>query len=315
MDENLIQPAKEATEASGDTKKPEDKVPLTPASVSKVGPPENAPTPDTDTKERKRKPLSCFEIWTIVLGSIGILVAAGTGGAIFWQAKISARTLVEIKKGGTDTHDLAVAAKTQSDKMSNMADAADKIRQAAENMVVQDQKIADNSQKALDASNIQSKAVLDASIAASRNDQRAWVAQIGMGCDAPEVGKVMKGFVTWNNSGKTFAKQVKPLVHFAFVPTPVPDDTTLMKYAGFAILPVGSIGVLAPNGQYKTPLETKAPIDETDKERISGTWYTYIWGEMTYEDIFGRAHNTIFCSSRQGIAGEFIQCPFHNDAN
>jgi hypothetical protein len=315
MDEEHIQPIKENANTGGDTQKPESKPPVASVNVSKIDPPQNTQTSDTDIKRRKRKPLSCFEIWTIALASLGILVAAGTGGAIFWQARISARTLVEIKKGGTDTHDLAVAAKIQSDKMSNMADAADKIRQAAENMVIQDQKIADNSQKALDASNIQSKAALDASIAASRNDQRAWVAQIGMGSDAPEVGKVMKGFVTWNNSGKTFAKQVKPLVHFGFVPAPIPDDTTLTRYAGFSILPVGSIGVLAPNGQYKTPLETKAPIDETDKDRISGTWYTYIWGEMTYEDIFGHAHNTIFCSSRQGIAGEFIQCPFHNDAN
>jgi hypothetical protein len=74
----------------------------------------------------------------------------------------------EINAGGKDTHDLAVAAKTQAEKMKSMSDAADKIRQAAQDMVAQDQRIADNAEKSLAASNKQSKAALDATIAASQ---------------------------------------------------------------------------------------------------------------------------------------------------
>jgi hypothetical protein len=73
----------------------------------------------------------------------------------------------EIRSGGTDTHDLAVAAKTQADKMQDMSDAADKIRQAAENMVTQEQRIAGNAQQTLKATTRQAKTALDASIAAS----------------------------------------------------------------------------------------------------------------------------------------------------
>ncbi len=91
-----------------------------------------------------------------------------------------------MKSGSADTHDLAVAAKTQSEKMSNMSDAADKIRQAAQDMVTQDQRIADSSQKAIEASNDQSKAAtvasnkqskasLEATIKDFQRDQRARV--------------------------------------------------------------------------------------------------------------------------------------------
>ena len=79
-----------------------------------------------------------------------------------------------MRSGGQDTHDLAIAAGKQADKMKDMSDAADKIRQAAEGMVTQEQRIADNAQKSLDAGNKQSKAALDFTIAASRLDQRAW---------------------------------------------------------------------------------------------------------------------------------------------
>ncbi len=79
-----------------------------------------------------------------------------------------------MKSGSADTHDLAVAAKAQADKMKSMSDAADKIRQAAQDMVTQDQRIADNSQKAIEASNKRSAEVLKATIDASNQDQRAW---------------------------------------------------------------------------------------------------------------------------------------------
>lgn len=161
MENEQIQLPKEGQQTGSDAQKTEASPPIAPVNVGKVDPKENSGASEADKKKRKRKPLSCFDIWTIILASLGILVAAGTGAAIFWQARISAWTLGEIKKGGTDTHDLAVAAKTQSDKMSNMADAADKIRQAAQDMVTQDQRIADNAQNALAESNRQNKETLN----------------------------------------------------------------------------------------------------------------------------------------------------------
>ena len=63
-----------------------------PVSVGKEQPLINLPHPPARTKERKRK--RRFEIWTL----IGILVAAGTGGAIVWQDVIANRTLRELQR-------------------------------------------------------------------------------------------------------------------------------------------------------------------------------------------------------------------------
>jgi hypothetical protein len=99
-------------------------------------------------------------------------VLATTSGLTIWILKNQLR---EMHEGGVDTHTLAQAADTQAKKMADMSTAADKIRQAAEGMMTQEQRIADNAKNALDASNRQAKAALDASIAASRLDARAYV--------------------------------------------------------------------------------------------------------------------------------------------
>ena len=111
MDEQSIQPINKNTETGSNAQKPEDKPPVTPVEVSKVDPPENTHTSNTEIKKRKRKPLTCFEVWTIVLGSIGILVAGGTGIAIYWQDKIASRTLIEIQKQYPELKKSADAAK------------------------------------------------------------------------------------------------------------------------------------------------------------------------------------------------------------
>jgi cell division protein FtsL len=146
------------------------------------------------------KEMTGFEKATVRWAKIAVLLSGLA--AIFVCAQ-----WYEMHEGGTDTHTLAEAAKTQSEKMSNMADAADKIRDAAQNMVTQEQRIADNAQKAMDASNRQSKAALDASIGASRLDQRAWVGVVDAATEGGKVEGDGFGFtsisIVIRNSGKT----------------------------------------------------------------------------------------------------------------
>jgi hypothetical protein len=133
MAEEHIQLINENKHPNGDTQKPDDTLPVAPVNVGKVDSKENIHTSETDKKKRKCKPLSCIEIWTIVLGFTGIFVAAGTGAAIYWQARIGAHTLTEIKKGSTDTHDLAVAAQKQADAAKVQSDNTAILAQAATN--------------------------------------------------------------------------------------------------------------------------------------------------------------------------------------
>jgi len=179
-------------------------------------------------------------------------------------------------------------------------------------IIIADQRIATAMELSVGAAGT----ALNATIAQNQLDQRAWVAVIGVTMDAPEVGKKINGSVTWMNSGKTFARKVKPLCHVAFFPELLTSEDVLREKAvkSPASTPV-SIGVLTPNAQYKTLIDSTQPVNEVDKTNISGSWYTYIWGELTYDDIFKQPHTTVFCSYRQGGTGDFLQCHFHNDAN
>lgn len=150
-------------------------------------------------------------------------------------------------------------------------------------------------------------------MAASHLDQRAWVAMVNVSLNAVEVGKSVTGSVTWSNSGKTFAKKVQTPVNGTFVENRILNESELMKH--LTRVPPRSVGVLAPNAQYKTLINTPNQVNDVDKGRIAGGWYTYIWGEATYSNVFGQHHKTTFCSVRQGVTDEFLQCPFYNDAD
>ena len=90
-------------------------------------------------------------------------------------ALVGLGTLYEVLEGGKDTHELALRAKEQADKMKDMSDAADKIRQAAEGMVTQEQRIADFSSNAIQRNTDMAKAAIANSQAVFRDEQRAWV--------------------------------------------------------------------------------------------------------------------------------------------
>ena len=249
-----------------------------------------------------------FERSTVRLAQIalGISILAAIFVCLQWW---------EMHTTGTDTHDLAVHAKEQADKMKDMSEAADKIRLAAENMVTQDQRIADNSQKATEASTKQNKAVLDAAIRQFRDDQRAWVAAVSPSVEGFEVDAFTQGKITWINSGKTFAKRAYPSVHLRFTPTMMTTNEDLdraAKAAGDA--EESSIGVLAPQGRSESVLKREQKLSAVEKSAFS-SWYTFLWGELIYYDVFGRRHTTEFCSYRKGIVGDFLQCPCHNDAD
>ncbi|MGH9710211.1 MAG: hypothetical protein ACRD37_06670 [Candidatus Acidiferrales bacterium] len=92
MDKDDIKPQDKNQDADGNDKQSKNAPPVT-ADVGKEDSKEQADTTDTNKKKRKLIPLTRFEIWTIILGSIAILVAAATGLAIYWKDKIASNTL------------------------------------------------------------------------------------------------------------------------------------------------------------------------------------------------------------------------------
>lgn len=92
------QPPKEGHGLLGYGQRSPDETPVEPADSGKMNAERDADGTRHNKREGRRKPLSHAEIWAVVLGILGILVAGATGLAVYWQAKIASGTLAEIRK-------------------------------------------------------------------------------------------------------------------------------------------------------------------------------------------------------------------------
>jgi hypothetical protein len=153
------------------------------------------------------------------------------------------------------------------------------------------------------------------SIANSELDQRAWIGAAEMSLEPVEVGKPLEDRVTIFNSGKTLATDVVPSIHMRIVP----QEWKVKPHLTNAELKVPdtirkSVRLMIPGASYQSIIRTSRLSTEQDKLNV-GNWYTYIWGDLTYQDIFARNHKTAFCNFRKGDLGGFFQCQFNNNAN
>ena len=215
----------------------------------------------------------------------------------------------EIKSGGQDTHDLAVHAKEQADKMKDMSEAAEKIRLAAEGMVTQEQRIADNAKLASEASNRQSKTALDASIAASRNDQRAWLGIHAMGVVLPiETNHPLKINFATVNSGKTAASDTTGHIYVTWSDHPI---TTKLTENLTQSTPTTK-RTLFPGVPYTSEF-IALRADEMTEDRVKafkdGNIWLYAYGNVSYTDVFNRPHETSYCAVSAKGAQAFEACP------
>lgn len=255
------------------------------------------------------KQMNAFEKATLRWAKVAVLMSllAAVFVCLQW---------VEMHTGATDTHTLAEAAKKQAEKMDTMSTAADKIRAASENMVTQEQRIADNAQKALDASNRQSKLSLDAAIRQFHQDQRAWVNVVRESMDEIKEEKPISFKVDITNSGRTPARKAIIESYVTVADHDIPSEDELMR--GAQQETPNSVGVLAPGVSFSAPSEITTGAVLPVKAKLGSSGYIYIWGKITYQDVFTRKHETEYCGYRSiawTTRPDYQQCKFHNEAN
>lgn len=279
------------------------------APTSKTEPETTVPSkPATEADlDKVEERMSGFERSTLRWTRASFVVVLATGVFICLQ-------WLEIRSGGQDTHDLAVAAGKQADKMKDVSDAADKIRRAAEGMVIEEQRIADNSKNALDASNRQAKAALEASILTAQNDQRAWLSVIGEKLTKEPVAKEELSITyTIHNAGKT------PALHIAlregiWIGTyygpdgdpPIPDWKTIPTQKGAISFP-GTISSLVTE---TLPAFEVTPSIVTAYQKPQSSSRIALRVHIEYDDVFGQHHWLETCvrhKNGQGLEA-FDQC-------
>lgn len=230
---------------------------------------------------------------------------------VLLTAVIAATSILQwkvIKSGSTDTHTLAEAAKTQAEKTSGMADAADRIRRAADDMVAEERRLATNSQNAVEASNRQGKATLDATIAASRVDERAWVGVGVIRVVQLEKDKSLKVDVELRNTGKTPALNVQMGAAWRV-------DTIrtgpIADWFNYVLEPAEAV---PPQGDHTMHLEIPSNVITPLWDEISyRTQYVYIVGSVKYTTISNQAGETNYCMFLDGQSREMRFCGLHND--
>src|SRR6202050_305524 len=242
--------------------------------------------------------MSSFERATIKWARLAVIMAAVA--AIFVCAQ-----WYEMHTGGQDTHDLAIAAKAQADKMRAMSEAADQIRQAAQNMSTQEQRTADSSQKAIEANARQSRTALDVSIAASQLDERAWVGVGGAQLTQFEPDKEIIMEAVLINTGKTPARSAKEcsgyLLSKFYLKEPTRESIEEIEKKLRTSTP------LAPQGKFTVRLGHKELADRPEdlgaSELLRQSYLPvkehmvilYMFGEYRYLDITGKSRVTKYC--------------------
>jgi len=158
-------------------------------------------------------------------------------------------------------------------------------------------------------------------------EQRAWVAVV-VEHPIPEVGKIFKVTVVAKNTGKTFARKFKLFTVFQKVNKDDPVKFVYGKWGEGTAPSGGSLSLLAPGGEYRTtgievdmrfdPDSTALPEpvtqDQLDEMRKGG-YSLFVYGKLTYTDIFNCEHWTTFCSELMPKGLDWKACSEHNDAD
>ncbi len=265
--------------------------------------------------------------FTVVIALVGIL-----------QWRVIGGQLDEMKKGGTDTHELAVQAKNQADRTRDIADRTLAQADATNRLAAEAKRQADIA-----------RAAMNSSIELSREDRRPWVGLQAVQCNGCTIGedrslniRDLAGLIA--NTGRTPALQMvidNYVAVNAAKSDPIPDWSSIERKRkqdeerAFRISPnlppnmaaeiskslekvkrdmafQKSIGVLPPNGtrvlHFLPSIKVGREPFPSRNERV-----TYVIGQIIYYDKQGdRQYTTVFCMVND-IGVDFRFCPTGND--
>jgi hypothetical protein len=137
---------------------------------------------------------------------------------------------------------------------------------------------------------LQADKAFAAAVAQFRLDQRAWVGVVSM--DPPDLKPKSEFFLTLHvvNSGHTPALNF----HSETVLHSLAKEEVFKPVYG-AVLEIPSRGVIQP-GEVIHLLTNKFPITQPQIDWVrNGRYILYVYGRMSYDDVFKVTHHTTFC--------------------
>jgi hypothetical protein len=149
-----------------------------------------------------------------------------------------------------------------------------------------------------------------------RINQRAWVATAGIQASPPVAGNKFIVKVIVKNTGKTFARRVTVSCYTRAAPV----EVGLLNFAQIVSdmerqAQGRSVALLAPDGTYGGGSSSETGIDkDTANDFIEGKTRIFIFGKITYTDVFDCEHWTTYCSILSASGGLEV-CEQFNDAD
>jgi hypothetical protein len=239
----------------------------------------------------------------------------------------------EMHQGGTDTHELAVAAKLQAQK-------AETISASMAQAVAQLTTTARATQQQVRAAQDSVKAVKRQ----MRQDQRPWI-KVELGDPTPsgyietrtEIGGPFKLPVRLSNTGKTPAQRVYAIVFLRIVqvgnevklprfPPPWGREIDIRKLKKQTMSATGiTSGTIFPGSHITEDVTRMETVDGRDRPQLFSATeaadlthqnaYIVIYGQVRYFDGFGVRHWAYFCTDffANGKNANFIKCSNFGD--
>ncbi|MDQ2867364.1 MAG: hypothetical protein M3R59_02975 [Verrucomicrobiota bacterium] len=170
--------------------------------------------------------------------------------------------------------------------------------------------------KATDAATKAAEAASDGVKLAKENahlEQRAWIG-VDEIVNTPVVGQKCTVKVVCKNTGRTFASKVHIVTVVSVQPIwQIPDFE-----AGVEFLPTASNSLVPPEGTVNGSSTTDEITEDFMNKLETGESVIFVYGKITYDDVFNCHHWTTFCSQLAGdrtIGLSYRTYLSHNDAD
>jgi hypothetical protein len=261
-----------------------------------------------------RQPLERWIQAYVAITAVLALIALGALG-------VMRRQLRELREGRRQTDALIKRAIEQSSAMRESAEQTDRlIEQAIEqaNTAAEQARAANMAACAAKTSSENFAQVANSSVQnihlvqeAMHLEQRAWVFVTETRASELQVGKPLSITIGFKNTGRTPARNVQIAAHLEPLPKGQIPDPKLDK--------TQSRGVIPPNGTLFVTMSSGRKhaegVTEQGLEAItSGELVIWVYGTVTYDDIFETRQATMFCYMLHPDGKTFAAAEVYNDA-
>jgi hypothetical protein len=240
--------------------------------------------------------------WMMRFTAALVICTIISGGISGYQAHVAKRTAAAASDNAKAAKAQAEAAKAQVDEMKNSGRDTHELAVQAGNQARNTEKLAISANQSMYLG------------------ERAWIFPQEIHTESEskmyEVNKPLVVRITFHNTGRSPATNVRAVTTMGFahsngsIPKRIPKTWDYSKL-GSVFLGTVQVGESPASGHYAViPMVQQADYDAIASDRL----HVFIYGKLTYCDIFGKEHWTSFCYHLMSDGGYAI-CENNNDVD